>query len=459
MKPEKRENMKFPLRKGSVAFLTDKDSLSEQGLLELLEWSEQHQGGYGPRFELAYENNSVEHFKTVKEMRDHFGHQSNEAVAKRLFADIKAERYRLRYIPPFDNLNPLVDAVNLTLEEVIMLEHIGPRLAHFQVFDVVQPTFQRLITEFNRINNPSLVDIASFIRSMILLHPFPDGNGRTFTLGILNQVLLKNKLGICLNLDPRIALLSNAEIAQAIEANLISLEPFVLEETKQQETAEQKIDSPLYANPEEIISTYIQQLNELPVTFLPNQTKTIELIQERRTELLLGLNEIIARNTNEALSTALQILGIDGPHPKISAAISKKTDEINSLTRQLKENVRSEQRKQLDEEHRLEKQLLAEPDIQEKQNPDTKSDTPSSSITNISMMVLGGFITVAGIAAVAIAFTVLNAVTFGIPGLIVAGLGVAAALSGMGLFAAGAYKNRMGTPDELTPAPCELAFQ
>lgn len=66
----------------------------------------------------------------------------------------------------------------------------------------------------------------------------------------------------------------------------------------------------------------------------------------------------------------------------------------------------------------------------------------SSSMSNISMMVLGGFIAAAGIAAVAIAFAVLNATTFGIAGLVVAGIGVAAALSGVGLFATGAYKNK-----------------
>lgn len=71
----------------------------------------------------------------------------------------------------------------------------------------------------------------------------------------------------------------------------------------------------------------------------------------------------------------------------------------------------------------------------------------SSSMSNISMMVLGGFIAAAGVAAVAIAFTVLNTATFGMAGLVVAGIGVAAALSGVGLFATGAYKNKNTTSD------------
>lgn len=84
----------------------------------------------------------------------------------------------------------------------------------------------------------------------------------------------------------------------------------------------------------------------------------------------------------------------------------------------------------------------------------------ASSISNISMMVLGGFIAAAGIAAVAIAFTVLNVATFGIVGLVVAGIGVAAALSGVGLFATGAYKNRNTTPyiplEEADDAPAPV---
>lgn len=60
--------------------------------------------------------------------------------------------------------------------------------------------------------------------------------------------------------------------------------------------------------------------------------------------------------------------------------------------------------------------------------------THSSSTGTIGMMVLGGFIAAVGAAAVAIAFTVLNAATLGIPGLVLAGAGIAAALIGCGIF-------------------------
>ncbi len=60
--------------------------------------------------------------------------------------------------------------------------------------------------------------------------------------------------------------------------------------------------------------------------------------------------------------------------------------------------------------------------------------TPSSSEQNISMQILEGFIAVLGCAAVAIGFTVLNAATLGIAGLVLTSLGAAAVLGGIGLF-------------------------
>jgi membrane protein implicated in regulation of membrane protease activity len=67
---------------------------------------------------------------------------------------------------------------------------------------------------------------------------------------------------------------------------------------------------------------------------------------------------------------------------------------------------------------------------------------------NISMQVLGGFMAVLGCAAVAVAFIALNAATFGTAGLVVAGLGIASALLGVGLFATGTYRNRKKPEDE-----------
>ena len=69
------------------------------------------------------------------------------------------------------------------------------------------------------------------------------------------------------------------------------------------------------------------------------------------------------------------------------------------------------------------------------------------------MQILGGFITVLGVAAVAIAFTALNAATCGIAGLVFAGIGAAAILSGLGLFAAGSLKKCDNTPPAVEHSP------
>jgi hypothetical protein len=56
------------------------------------------------------------------------------------------------------------------------------------------------------------------------------------------------------------------------------------------------------------------------------------------------------------------------------------------------------------------------------------------------MQILGGFMALAGSAAVAIAFVLLNAATAGIAGIVVATIGAAVALAGVGLFAVGTSK-------------------
>jgi len=72
-------------------------------------------------------------------------------------------------------------------------------------------------------------------------------------------------------------------------------------------------------------------------------------------------------------------------------------------------------------------------------NPNNPFHIPNTH-HNINMQILGAFIAAVGIAAIAVAFTVLNAATLGIPGVVVAGAGLAAALTGLGLFKT-AYDN------------------
>jgi hypothetical protein len=88
-----------------------------------------------------------------------------------------------------------------------------------------------------------------------------------------------------------------------------------------------------------------------------------------------------------------------------------------------------------------------------------KENIESFSLTNISMMVLEGFIAVAGIAAIAMAFTLLNAATFGVAGIVVACVGVALSLTGMGLFAASTYKNCQPVNENLLNTSDSVIFQ
>ena len=74
-------------------------------------------------------------------------------------------------------------------------------------------------------------------------------------------------------------------------------------------------------------------------------------------------------------------------------------------------------------------------------------------IQNITMMVFGGFILALGIAVVAIAFTLLNAATGGVAGIVVASVGASTALFGMRLFANITCNNRQISSDESLNSP------
>lgn len=86
-------------------------------------------------------------------------------------------------------------------------------------------------------------------------------------------------------------------------------------------------------------------------------------------------------------------------------------------------------------------------DVNFKSFSNTSTSSNNRIGSNTSMQMLGGFIAVMGIAAVATAFVALNAATFGIAGLAVAGLGMTAILGGIGLFSAGTYKKHQSIPD------------
>ena len=75
--------------------------------------------------------------------------------------------------------------------------------------------------------------------------------------------------------------------------------------------------------------------------------------------------------------------------------------------------------------------------------------TSDSSNTSISMMILGGFISVVGITAVALAFAVSNAATLGVPSLLLAIVGVSTIIAGIGLFSSQALKNTYANQEQL----------
>jgi kynureninase len=65
----------------------------------------------------------------------------------------------------------------------------------------------------------------------------------------------------------------------------------------------------------------------------------------------------------------------------------------------------------------------------------------NTSFSNIDFQIISGFMFAAGALAIAVAFTVLNAASCGVAGLVVGGLGVAAVLTGIGLFKTGYERN------------------
>lgn len=73
----------------------------------------------------------------------------------------------------------------------------------------------------------------------------------------------------------------------------------------------------------------------------------------------------------------------------------------------------------------------------------------SQYLNGISMQVLGGFLSLLGIAAVSIAFAALNLATFGTSGVVVGVLGLISLGAGVGLFAVG--RRRSNNEIELSP--------
>jgi hypothetical protein len=93
--------------------------------------------------------------------------------------------------------------------------------------------------------------------------------------------------------------------------------------------------------------------------------------------------------------------------------------------------------------------------LHENQDDNIRTQRRPPVLCNLNMQILSGFIAVLGVAAIAIAFTALNAATFGIAGLVLAGIGSAATLAGVGLFARESFSKCNSTPPatEQSPTP------
>jgi hypothetical protein len=84
-------------------------------------------------------------------------------------------------------------------------------------------------------------------------------------------------------------------------------------------------------------------------------------------------------------------------------------------------------------------------EVCEERMPENKS---SFCTNGTCMLVLGGFITALGLAAVALSYVVLNAATLGIAGLVMTGVGVAMLVAGTGFFALG-KQSKSNTSEEV----------
>lgn len=224
MFPELQETMKTDVRTTCVAFHLSHESVTPDGLAELLNWIEKNPAGYGPKF---YLGNQL--FSQVSECREHFSCSNNSSLAVQLIKEMSRTNNKIVYLPPYDSINPYEDHKTLTEQQRIELNKMAYQLSKNKVRDGVSKKFNQFINEFNQIGKkPSLEQIVGFVKDMILVHPFHNGNGRTFTLGVLNCLLIKYQYGVCINLNPNlIAGHSNAQFVAELKKSIVSLNRIV----------------------------------------------------------------------------------------------------------------------------------------------------------------------------------------------------------------------------------------
>jgi serine/threonine protein kinase len=267
----------------------------------------------------------------------------------------------------------------------------------------------------------------------------------------------------------------NQQIANAVQKKQDEIKQ-IYKRAQQQQQAEAQQKNQAQA----LIDGHVQQIRHLEVSF--TNITTVAEVNQHNTALHRQLNEYIASRKNE-ISNALATLNINEDLSLIAQAIADKIQDIDVQAQQIVKRINEELRqRQAEAQQKNQAQALIDGHVQQIRhlevsftNITTVAEEQeaiavheingpmelnvSSPLSNISMMVLGGFIAAAGIAAVALSFTLLNALTLGMPGLIVGSIGVAAALSGIGLFATGAYKNRTIISENTLNFSDELAVQ
>ncbi|MEN9916668.1 MAG: hypothetical protein RLY40_600 [Pseudomonadota bacterium] len=307
MKPDTKAAMRSLTRRGGRCFNITKhnNSITKEGVLDTLNWLDKHQAGYGPRFIIDEAGSPSRHFTNIAELRKGYKCGNNADLAKKLVLKLRNNKETILLVPIMDSLNWLIDdktpasIYQCPDEAFYALEKQLQEEGH-PTYDVVGHKFFQLVDEFSQIEKPSIEEIASFIKSMILLHPFPDGNGRVFTLGVLNSLLYNNGYGICLNLNPHIIAVSeSAEIAKDIRKNLITLpKSNHLTTTKQGENevcSQEVLKASIDTNAETITRPHIEQGSSMnPV----RNDDELTIVEEQRR---IRANAITA--TNDAVKT------------------------------------------------------------------------------------------------------------------------------------------------------------
>lgn len=228
MIPDADVNMGFSTRGHCIALLikmNDDYHYDKEGLLELFNWAKKNETHYGPHFELLdpKTNKSVKYFKNHSELLHYFNCNSNKDLVETVYPQLH-DSYNLLFIPIIDSVEPCYGLKNTNLElNEQLLEKINS-LGHYKNYPDVVITFQKILKDFNEKKNPSIRDIVAFTKEMSILHPLIDGNGRTFILGVMNQLLMQNNYGLCLNVNPKYFVsISTDEIVKSIKENLIPL--------------------------------------------------------------------------------------------------------------------------------------------------------------------------------------------------------------------------------------------